>query len=1152
MAALSSDLRRQLEAVIVSARAEAEVAAKAALEALAIHHHEPFSSMTPEERNLRTRLRAHARQLGDPRDSRKGTQAIDRLIAECAYEHWHRMLFARFLAENDLLIEPDSGVAVSLEDCKELAREKGGDPWSLASRFAQRMLPQIFRPYDPVLQVALSREHQSRLESFLEKIPSISFKEDDSLGWVYQFWQSKRKDEVNAAGGKIGADELAPVTQLFTEHYMVLFLLHNTVGAWYAGKVLARNPDLARTAASEVDLRAACAIPGYQWEYLRFVREGEDSPWRPAAGTFEKWPVTTKEITVMDPCCGSGHFLVAVFDCLVHLRMAEEGLAPEEAIRAVLAKNIFGLELDSRCTQLAAFALAFAAWNLVGRVIQLPSLNLACSGLSVGVGEEEWTCLAVDDVRLKKGMAQLHALFKQAPELGSLIDPKRVFPGELFAASFSQLKPFFEKAMAAETGRADAVTFEVGVAAKGMVQAAELLSSSYTMVITNVPYLARGGQADILKEHLDTYFDEGKSDLASAFLQRSLSFLHVGGSLAVVTPQNWLFKVRYKNLRKLLLKKVEWVLLARLGTGAFETISGEVVNVSLLVVNNTLSDELHCFSGIDASILKQPNDKASVLKGVNSEGGDNRLPGCNLKIVRQSRQLENPDAVLSIEELNSAILLGNYATCIEGLSTGDGSQFVLKFWELNKLGNGWKFFIQNVNESMHYGGRSDVILWEEGRGKLVRFPSAHNFPSATMNGYKVLGNDGVRITQMGEPKATLYKGELFGKSAGTLVVKDKSVLPAVWCYLTSLAFNEEVAKISQSLYKTVGTFLKVPFDVNYWTAVSREKYPNGLPGPFSEDVTQWLFHGYPSSSKSPLQVGVARLVGYRWPAECSKDIELALETRTLIKLAENLLSCADEDGIVCLPPVSREAPAVERLRALLAKVFGAGWNPSMERGFIAQSGSSAESLYEWLRDDFFAQHCDLFQNRPFVWHIWDGRKDGFHALVNYHKLAEGDGKGRRLLESLTYSYLGDWITRQKAAVQSGEAGGDARLAAASELQEQLKKILEGEPPYDIFIRWKPLHQQPIGWNPDINDGVRINIRPFMSASLSKGKAGAGILRAKPNIKWEKDRGKEQHRSKEDYSWFWKGTEFAGDRLNDWHYSNAEKQVAREKRAGAPA
>jgi hypothetical protein len=152
--------------------------------------------------------------------------------------------------------------------------------------------------------------------------------------------------------------------------------------------------------------------------------------------------------------------------------------------------------------------------------------------------------------------------------------------------------------------------------------------------------------------------------------------------------------------------------------------------------------------------------------------------------------------------------------------------------------------------------------------------------------------------------------------------------------------------------------------------------------------------------------------------------------------------------------------------------------------------------------------------------------------VNYHKL------NHKTLENLTYSYLGDWISAQS---KSDKAGADLRLAAAQALQEKLKLILAGEPPYDIFVRWKPVHEQAIGWHPDLNDGVRMNIRPFATATVPNGAKQVPILRVLPNIKWTKDRGKEPERDKHDYPWFWSGGEFVGDRVNDIHQTNAEKQ-----------
>jgi len=193
---------------------------------------------------------------------------------------------------------------------------------------------------------------------------------------------------------------------------------------------------------------------------------------------------------------------------------------------------------------------------------------------------------------------------------------------------------------------------------------------------------------------------------------------------------------------------------------------------------------------------------------------------------------------------------------------------------------------------------------------------------------------------------------------------------------------------------------------------------------------------------------------------------------------------------------------------------------------LASADHAGKTLETWLRDKFFAQHCKLFHHRPFIWHIWDGLRDGFAALVNYHKL------DRKNLETLIYTYLGDWINRQKRDCDASVDGAEEKLAAAISLKKKLELILKGESPHDIFVRWKPIEKQPIGWEPDLNDGVRLNIRPFMTVGDVK-KKGAGILRDKPNIHWKKDRGKDV----ESAPWYHLGPQYGGkegDRINDHH------------------
>jgi len=406
-----------------------------------------------------------------------------------------------------------------------------------------------------------------------------------------------------------------------------------------------------------------------------------------------------------------------------------------------------------------------------------------------------------------------------------------------------------------------------------------------------------------------------------------------------------------------------------------------------------------------------------------------------------------------------------------------------------------------VKETCPYGGLEKAVLWEEGQGELRHWIQAWGdigSVSPDWNaGIQAWGKPGILVSQIGDLPVTLYGQSSFDSNAAVIVPRDPSHLAAIWAFCASPDFHRAVRRIDQALKVTNASLVKIPFNLDHWQKVAEEQYPDGLPEPHSDDPTQWLFKGTVVGSEAPLQVAAARLLGYRWP----------------LQDADALDRLVNRDGIACIPPVAREQPAAEQLRALLAAAYRSEWSPARQDRLLAEAGSPGKSLEQWLRDDFFEQHCKLFHHRPFIWQIWDGRRDGFSALVNCHRL---DGAK---LQKLAYTYLGSWMERQRDEKSRGLPGAEDRLAAAHTLQEKLALILQGEKPYDIYVRWKKLHEQSIGWAPDLDDGVRLNIRPFMTA---------GVLRWKPNIKWEKDRGKNPGGS---------------DRLNDLHLTVAQKQEA---------
>lgn len=1138
MPSLSKTLRSNLETDIKKAREIAEEGAKIALRQMGVDAASALPHLTGDQLELRRKMRAHARQLGDKRDPLKETQEITRLTEEVAYEHWHRMLFSRFLAENDLLMypDPDAPVAITIEDCKELAADEGArNEWELAARFASQMLPQIFRADSPAFQLNLPPEHQQKLEHLLAGMSNEVFTATDSLGWVYQFWQAKRKDQINQDGGAVGARELSPVTQLFTEDYMVWYLLDNSLGAWWAKRKLSEY-DL-QNAPDEQTLRDKLALPGAPFDYLRFIKNEETNTWQPAGGWYEGWPNSLKELKVLDPSCGSGHFLVFAFQMLVPLRMELEGLTAQEAADAVLRDNLNGLELDQRCVELAAFALALTAWTYpeAGSYRVLPELNIACSGLAVTGKVEDWVRVAKQSVdekhhkeQIEEGMRELYRIFQDAPTLGSLIDPSKL-KQNLFTADYKQLAELLERALSNEENNID--EHELSVVAFGLAKAARMLADKYHWVITNVPYLARGKQDEVLRDFCDKNYSEAKAALETVFLDRCMEFCDKGGTSSIVLPQNWLFLTSYKNFREKLLKNYAWNNIARLGPKGFQTPMWDF-NVQLITISNHIANQKHVFSGVDVSKENSVELKAEEL--INSI----------IEFGTQKKQLSNPDARITFGDEDNLPLLSKYADALVGLQTSDDPMFTSFYFEHGLIDfDVWEYMQVTPDNYSIIDGLSCLVRWEKGEGLLLNLPSA--YPT---KGLKALGKSGIAMHRMGRIFPFYYGKERFHQNLATLIPYDEKNISAIYCYCSSQKYEEEIRKIDQKLNVTNATLVKVPFDLQHWQKVADEKYPNGLPLPYTDDPTQWIFHGHPvkAEEETRLQVAIARLLGYRWPAEYDYDkkqqgeteglMELSDEAWQTIKEAQALNALADDDGIVCIPAVRGEQSAADRLIEFLEAAYAEKWNNNTLAGLLASVGHSGKSLESWLRDKFFIQHCKLFHHRPFIWHIWDGLNDGFAAYVNYHQL------DYKTLETLTYTYLGDWISDQEQAKVNNADGAEEKLAAAVNLQKTLEAILKGEAPLDIFVRWKSLDKLPLGWNPDINDGVRMNIRPLIYANDVK-KRGAGVLRDKPNIKWGKDRGTDV----ETAPWYNLGIQYGGkkgDRINDHHTTLQEKTDAR--------
>lgn len=1045
MTVLEKSARSQLDKAVQAARRAATLGAERALRALSVEQEKKPSHLSPEQSELRRQLRVVCRRLG----------SWDSLVRAVAYEQWHRMLFARFLAENNLLIHPEYHTPVTLDECSELAQEHGGDQWEVAAEFAAGMLPGIFQKDDPLLLLKFAPEDRASLQGILQGIPTETFKTQDALGWTYQFWQTEEKEKVNKSERKIEGADICAVTQLFTEPYMVQFLLQNTLGAWW----LSLHP--------ESPLRT-------EWEYFKDQVQHD----------FSSFPKTAKEITLLDPACGSGHFLVEAFHMLLAIRQ-EAGETNEEAIKGIVKDNLYGLELDPRCIQIAGFSVAMEAWKAGFPTDQyLPLPNLACVGLPIRAEKSEWLKLAAGDGLLENVLGQYYDLFRNADSLGSLIqihDERTLIPADVLIQKLGS-------ALVKEKAIGDPVAEAFGETASGVLKAVQYLRrKDFHIVVTNPPFLKSGKQTEYIQLFCNLNYLQTKNDLSTCFIERCSEFSKSGGIFSLVSPQNWLFLKTFEKMRIRLLKNQCFLNLARLGPHSFETISGEVVQVILLSFQNKKPNINNNFLSIDVYSQKVPEEKANGIR---------ELPGL---LINQMNQLKNEDSRIILEVNNRGILLSEYSFSKHGLTSGDGLRAIRFFWELPKISKEWEYFQSTVEDSILFGGRSTILWWNSGRGFL------QTLDGFRPDGLTILKMNGVVVSLMSNLPVTLYSGNFFDNNTGVIIPKDLQNLPAIWAFCSSSEFNKSVRVIDQKLNVTNATLVKIPFDLDHWKKVADGMGP--LPEPHSEDPTQWLFKGNIVGSEHPLHVAIARMLSYRWPEQPAGE--------------DPIDALIDKDGIVCIPPVWGERPAMEGIRSILAVSHGDRWSPQKEVELLKQEGYSKNSGLEgFLRDEFFTSHCKLFHQRPFIWQIWDGTKDGFSALLNYHKL------DHNTLQKLIYTYLGNWITQQQDDVKQEKPGAEQKLTAAKLLKEKLEKILEGEKPYDIYVRWKPLHKQAIGWEPDLNDGLRMNIRPFIEA---------GVLRWTPNIKWGKDRGTDPVPN-------CSGTT---ERLNDLHFSLDEKRKARE-------
>jgi hypothetical protein len=400
------------------------------------------------------------------------------------------------------------------------------------------------------------------------------------------------------------------------------------------------------------------------------------------------------------------------------------------------------------------------------------------------------------------------------------------------------------------------------LAARGMADAASILARKFVLQLTNVPFLGRGRFCAQLGLYVDSHFPIASGDLSTVLLQRSLSLSADIGTIAAVTKGEWCFLSGATAFRTSFLHNTTLNLIVTFGEEAWEAFGkhGPLATLCCFGPQRPLQGAVHCV--IDVTDTDDRLEKIG------------RLPADPALIIRQSQQLANPDSRITTSIAETSPLLARYSKSLQGISPADASRYARCFWEVSDSTEFVRW--QSAPERIRpYGGRELYLKF----GDDLR--TAFQNGKAYLRGQEAWGRRGIAVRQLRDLACTLYDGDAFDTNVAVIVPTNPDDLPAIWTFCSSPEFSRSVRQIDMKKNVTNATMVKVPFDLMHWQRVAAAKYPNGIPEPYSDDPTQWLFHGHPVFAEpgTELHVALARLVGYRWPAETDREMRLSDETR---------------------------------------------------------------------------------------------------------------------------------------------------------------------------------------------------------------------------------------------------------------------------------
>lgn len=545
-----------------------------------------------------------------------------------------------------------------------------------------KCLPYMFEKIDNYTELLFPSgllKADSVIGRMISEIPEEDWTDQvQIIGWLYQYYNDERKNEViNIYKGTVKKEDIPVATQLFTTDWVVRYIVDNSLGRYW----IERNPN------SSLKNRL---------EFLVVPKSGEF--------TFVDEKVKPEELTVLDPCMGSAHFLVYAFEVLMEIYI-ECGWSERDAAKSILENNLHGLEIDERAGQLAYFAVLMKARNHNRRILNDNlNLNIVTMETSSFLTDEVISYVAAGNAKLEEMLTYMQQIFADVKECGSMIEVSQMDFDLLLKRvqeiEETPLSNLFEQPIR------ETVLEKLPILAKQ----AKLLTKKYDVVVTNPPYLNKYNPA--LKKFVNDNFKDYSGDLFSVFMYRNFQFCKENGYSGFMTPFVWMFIKTYENLRNYIIGQKSIVTLIQMEYSAFEEAT---VPICSFVLKNDKSNDCGLYFKLSDFKGGMEVQKEKVLEAIaNKECG-------YYYEAQQANFAKIPGSPVAywvseaIMETFSKKFLYDFSISPSQNVTGNNGKYIRKHWELqdSKIDKRdcWIFYAKGGGYRKWWGNLEDVVNW---------------------------------------------------------------------------------------------------------------------------------------------------------------------------------------------------------------------------------------------------------------------------------------------------------------------------------------------------------------------------------------------------------------------------------------------------------